>query len=127
MIGVSDEIVGDKEAKLKALADEKDILRRRSEELQKKGQVLERRLFNLEHALEEKKPSSMDELDEASIAMVSSPVLSQSQCYAQCAHSCCGRWCSWQTRWNKRRPRTVRLPTAAITPSVAHFPLRSDR
>ena len=50
----------DKEAKLKALADEKDILRRRSEELQKKGQVLERRLFNLEHALEEKKPTSMD-------------------------------------------------------------------
>jgi hypothetical protein len=67
------EIVGDKEAKLKALADEKDILRRRSEELQKKGQVLERRLFNLEHALEEKKPTSIEELDEASIAMVSVP------------------------------------------------------
>jgi hypothetical protein len=126
LAGSLNEIVGDKEAKLKALADEKDILRRRSEELQKKGQVLERRLFNLEHALEEKKPSSMDELDEASIAMVSSPASSQSQCYAQCAHSCCGRWCSWQTLWNKRRPRTVRLPTLAITPSVAHFPLRSD-
>jgi hypothetical protein len=67
------EIVGDKEAKLKTLADEKDILRRRSEELQKKGQVLERRLFNLEHALEEKKPTSIEELDEASIAMVSVP------------------------------------------------------
>jgi hypothetical protein len=70
LAGSLNEIVGDKEAKLKALADEKDILRRRSEELQKKGQVLERRLFNLEHELQEKKPSSIDELDEASIAMV---------------------------------------------------------
>jgi hypothetical protein len=71
LAGSLNEVVGDKEAKLKALNDEKDILRRRSEELQKKGQVLERRLFNLEHALEEKKPTSLDELDQASIAMVS--------------------------------------------------------
>ena len=73
LAGRLNEIVGDKEAKLKALSDEKDILRRRSEELQKKGQVLERRLFNLEHALEEKKPTSMEEMDEASVAEVQRP------------------------------------------------------
>lgn len=87
LAGSLNEVVGDKEAKLKALADEKDILRRRSEELQKKGQVLERRLFNLEHALEEKKPTSLDELDQASIAMVSiSPLTSPLITFPSCMH-----------------------------------------
>jgi hypothetical protein len=100
LAGSLNEIVGEKETKLKSLADEKDILRRRSDELQKKGQVLERRLFNLEHALEEKKPTTMDELDEAAVAMVCAlhphPLVWQIARSAQLANTCGCRSCNWQ-------------------------------
>jgi hypothetical protein len=85
LAGSLNEIVGEKETKLKSLADEKDILRR---------------LFNLEHALEEKKPTTMDELDEAAVAMVCAlhphPLVWQIARSAQLANTCGCRSCNWQ-------------------------------